>query len=72
MTKKRKPKIDEQLSAFDREQIVLMRRMKRLESVARAAGLLCVSFVFTEPRLTAGQQRLAQRIRRDVPKLLSR
>lgn len=39
---------------------------KRLTRVARAAGLMCASFVFSEPRLTPGQARLAQRIRRDV------
>lgn len=47
-------------------------RVRRLERVARAAGILCMSFVFTEPRLTPMQERHAQRIRRDVPKLLTR
>lgn len=47
-------------------------RLKRLERIARAAGVLCASFVFSEPRLTPGQEKLAQRIRRDVPKVLTR
>ena len=49
-----------------------LRRLKRLEGIARAAGLLCASFVFSEPRLTPGQEKLAQQIRRDVPKVLAR
>lgn len=50
-------------------------RVKALERIARAAGILCASFVFTEtdpPFLTPGQEKLAQRIRREVPKVLSR
>lgn len=57
---------------FDHEEIDLMRRVKRLERIARAAGLLCASFVFTDPRLTGGQEKLAQQIRRQVPKVLVR
>lgn len=60
------------LSRFDREELELLRRMKKLERIVRAAGLLCASFVFTEPRLTDEQERLAQRIRREVPKVLDR
>lgn len=69
---RKKRKVDEKLSRFDREQLELMRRMKRLERIARAAGLLCASFVFTGPRLTPGQEKLAQRIRREVPKVITR
>jgi hypothetical protein len=43
-------------------------RRQLLEEIAAAAGILCASFVFTEPPLNDRQKRYAQRVRRLVQK----